>query len=151
MAKGPPKIVAIDCDDYHAELVGVMPDGRQFFLTTPFVPAMGVGTATGREFIALYIFDGAGQLQSATIDDLGPRVTVDYAASQARRDALLASLGPVKYQRIRVAPFRIEMFGVEFGFIPQPPEEPGEQWSVIFMPGDVMCFSPPWSRGWYET
>jgi hypothetical protein len=113
-------------------------------LTTPFVPGE-------REFIALYVFDKAGRLRSATIDDLGPRETMDEAARLARRDALLASLGPVEYGRIRVAPFRIEMFGVEFGFIPQPPEEPGEDWSVIVMPGDVMCFSPPWSRGWYET
>ncbi|HYH68744.1 MAG TPA: hypothetical protein VD866_28890 [Urbifossiella sp.] len=52
-------------------------DGRQFFLTTPFVPAEEVGTATGREFIALYIFDKAGQLESATIDDFGPRAALD--------------------------------------------------------------------------
>jgi hypothetical protein len=144
MAKGPPKLVAVDHDDYHAEYVGRTKEGRQFFLTTPFVPGE-------REFIALYVFDTAGQLRSATIDDLGPRQTMDEEARLARRDALLASLGPVKYGRIRVAPFRIEMFGVEFGFLPQPPEEPGEDWSVIVMPGDVMCFSPPWSRGWYET
>jgi hypothetical protein len=144
VAKGPPKLVAVDHDDYHAEYVGRTKDGRQFFLTTPFVPGE-------REFIALYVFDKAGQLRSATIDDLGPRETTDEAARLARRDVLLASLGPVDYGRIRVAPYRIEMFGVEFGFIPQPPEEPGEDWSVIVMPGDVMCFSPPWSRGWYET
>jgi len=144
MAKGPPKLVAVDHDDYHAEHVGRTTDARQFFLTTPFVPGE-------REFIALYVFDTAGQLRSATIDDLGPRETMGEGARLARRDALLASLGSVKHGRIRVAPFRIEMFGVEFGFIPQPPEEPGEDWSVIVMPGDVMCFSPPWSRGWYET
>jgi len=49
-----------------------MADRRQFFLTIPFVPAEGVGTDTGREFIALYIFDKACQLQSVTIDDLEP-------------------------------------------------------------------------------
>ena len=114
MAKGPPKTVALNHDDYHAEHVGRLADGRQFFLTIPFVGAEEVGTATGREFIALYIFDKAGQLQSATIDDLGPRVTLDIPARLARREALLGSLGPVKSQRIKVAPFRIEMFGVEF-------------------------------------
>jgi hypothetical protein len=144
VAKGPPKLVAVDHDDSHAEYVGRTQDGRQFFLTTPFVPGE-------REFIALYVFDTGGRLVSATIDDLGPRAALDEPVRSARRDALLASLGPVRYGRIRVAPFRIEMFGVEFGFIPQPPEEPGDDWSVIVMPGDVMCFSPPWSRGWYET
>jgi hypothetical protein len=31
---------------------------------------------------------------------------------------------------------------VEFGFIPQPPEEPGEDWSVIGEPGNYICFWP---------
>jgi hypothetical protein len=144
MARGPPKHVAVDHGGHHAAYVGRTRDGRQFFLTTPFVPGE-------REFIALYVFDTVGRLRSAAIDDLGPRETMDGGARQARRDALLASLGPVAYGRIRVAPFRVEMFGVEFGFIPRPPEEPGEGWSVVVMPGDVMCFGPPWSRGWYET
>jgi hypothetical protein len=151
MAKGPPKTVILNHDDYSAEYVGRTKDGRQFFLTTPFVPAEKVGTPTGREFIALYLFNKAGQLESATIDDLGPRATMNEAARLTRRDALLASLGEVKYQRIKVSPFRIEMFGVEFGFIPQPPEEPGEDWSVIVEPGNYMCFWPPWSSGDYDT
>jgi|SRR6516165_5079562 hypothetical protein len=151
MANGPPKLVTLGHDDYHAEYVGRTKDGRQFFLTTPFVPAKKVGTPTGREFIALYVFDKSGKLQSATIDDLGPRAGMDLAARVARRDALLASLGGVKYQRIKVAPFRVEMFGVEFGFIPRPPEEPGEDWCVIVEPGNYMCFWPPWTGGEYDT
>jgi hypothetical protein len=149
MAKGPPKTVALNHDDYHAEHVGRLADGRQFFLTIPFVPANKTGT--GREYIALYIFDKSGQLLSATIDDLGPRSKLDEPARIARRDSLLASLGPFKNQRIKVAPFRIEMFGVEFGFIPQEPEERGDDWSVIVEPGNVMCFWPPWTSGEYDT
>jgi hypothetical protein len=149
MAKGPPKLVVLDHDDYAAAYVGRTKDGRQFFLTTPFVPA--IDKAPGREFIALFVFDKHGNLQSATIDDLGPRATLNESARVARRDALLASLGEVNYQRIKVAPFRIEMFGVEFGFIPQPPEELGDDWSVIVEPGDYMCFWPPWSSGDYDT
>src|SRR5260221_6368191 len=113
MAKGPPKTVAINHDDYHAEYAGRTAEGRQFFLTTPFIPAEKLGTATGREFIALYLFDKGGQLISATIDDLGPRAAMDIEARVVRRDALLASLGKYKCQRIKVSPFRIEMFGVE--------------------------------------
>jgi hypothetical protein len=144
VAKGPPKLVTVDHDDYHAEYVGRTKDGRQFFLDVPFVPGE-------REFIALYVFDKAGRLVSATIDDLGPREALDEPARMARRDALLASLGPVKYGRIRVAPFRVEMFGVEFGFIPAPPDEPGGSWRVTVQPGDVMCFFPPWTSGVYDT
>jgi hypothetical protein len=149
MAKGPPKIIALDHDDFAAEYVGHTKDGNQFFLTTPFVPA--VGQEPGREFIALYVFDKAGNLQSAMIDDLGPRATMDTATRLARRDELLASLGEVRFRRIKVAPFKMERFGVEFGFIPQPPQEPGEDWSVTVEPGNYMCFWPPWTSGEYDT
>jgi hypothetical protein len=149
MAKGPPKLVTLDHNEYEAEHVGRTKDGRQFFLTTPFVPALG--KEPGREFIALYVFDKAGHLLSVVIDDLGARATMDEPARRARRDELLASLGAVTYRRIRVAPFRVECFGVELGFIPQPPEEPGEDWSVIVEPGNYMCFWPPWTSGDYDT
>jgi hypothetical protein len=149
MAKGPPKIIALDHDDFAAEYVGHAKDGHQFFLTTPFVPA--VGQEPGREFIALYVFDKTGNLQSATIDDLGPRATMDTAARLARRDELLTSLGEVKFRRIEVAPFKVGRFGVEFGFIAQPPQEPNEDWSVTVEPGNYMCFWPPWTSGEYDT
>lgn len=151
MAARPPKRIAIDRDNHSARYVGRTGDGRQFFLTTPFVPADAVGTPTGREFLALYLFDQAGDLLSATIDDLGPRAGLDEAARIARRDALLGSLGEVEYRRIRVAPFRVERFGVGFGLVPQPPEEPGDDWCVIAEPGDSMCFWPPWTSGEYDT
>jgi hypothetical protein len=151
MATRSPKTVALDHDDYSAAYVGVTEDGQQFFLTTPFVPADAVGTDTGKEFLALYLFDKAGALSSATIDDLGPRSRLDEAARCARRDELLASLGAVEYRRIKVAPFTVERFGVEFGFILQPPEEPGDDWSVIVEPGNYTCFWPPWTSGDYDT
>src|SRR5437763_1220209 len=97
MANKPPKSITLNHDAYSAEFVGRTKDGRQFFLTTPFVSAETVGTPAGREFLALYLFDKGGQLQSATIDDLGPRAEMDKDARIVRRDALLASLGPVKY------------------------------------------------------
>ena len=149
MGKKAPKWIALEHDDYAAEYVGRTKNGRQFFLTTPFVP--GLGTNPGREFIALYIFDKAGHLQSATVDDLGSRAAMDKEARVARRNEMLASLGEVRYQRIKVAPFVIEIFGVEFGFIPSPPDERGDDWSVIVEPGNYMCFWPPWTSGEYDT
>jgi hypothetical protein len=145
MAKRPPKRVALNHDDHHARHVGRTADGRQFFLTRPFVPALGGDP--GREFLALDPFDAEGALLEARIEDLGPR------AGRARglRDAMLASLGPVKYRRIVVAPFRVERFGVTFGFLPEPPEDPEDGWSVVVEPGDVMAFSPPWGSGEYDT
>src|SRR6266446_1310139 len=115
MAKRPPKLIALDHDNYHARYVGVMKDGRQFFLTTPFVPA--VGGKPGREFLALYLFDGsAGKLLEARIEDLGTRDRLDEDHARALHAGMLSSLGDVSFCRIWVAPFRIERFGVEFGF-----------------------------------
>ena len=149
MAKGPPKTVALANDDYTAKYVGRTADGRQFFLTNPFVPA--IGGNPGREFLALYLFDKDGALLGAQIEDLDTRAELDEDAARARQAALLGSLGPVKYHKIKVAPFKVERFGVEFGFIPQPPEEPGKDWSVVVEPGNYMCFWPPWTSGDYDT
>ena len=38
---GIPDTFPIIHDDYHARHIGTLADGRQFFLTTPFVPAIG--------------------------------------------------------------------------------------------------------------
>jgi hypothetical protein len=149
MAKGPPKTVTLAHDDYTARYVGRTADGRQFFLTNPFVPA--IRGNPGREFLALYLFDKGGVLLDAQIEDLGTRAELNEDAARARRAALLESLGLVKYGKIKVAPFKVKRFGVEFGFIPQPPEEPGEDWSVIVEPGNYMCFWPPWTSGDYDT
>jgi hypothetical protein len=149
MEKGPPKAVALQHDNYAARYVGWTADGRQFFLTNPFVPA--IGGNPGREFLALYLFGKAGTLLDAQIEDLGTRAELDEDAARARRAALLESVGPVKYGKIKVAPFKVERFGVEFGFIPQPPEEPRKDWSVIVEPGNYMCFWPPWTSGEYDT
>ena len=52
MSGGPPALIAIDHDDYHAEHVGRTADGRQFFLTTPFEPGGGPQIPS-EEFVAL--------------------------------------------------------------------------------------------------
>jgi len=144
MKKGAPKLITIDHDDYHAEHVGKTKDGRQFFLTTPFVPRK-------REFIALFLFDKKGAFESAIIDDLGTRSKLDHDKREARRDELLASLGKVKYGRIKIAPFTIKRHGVKFGLIPRAPDNPADDWCVTLEPGDYMCFWPPWTSGIYDT
>ena len=149
MARRPPKLIALNQDDYAARYVGRTEDGRQFFLTTPFVPASD--DDPGREFLALYLFDKDGGFLEAHIEDLGPRATLDENQAHALHQRMLESLGPVKLRRIKVAPFKVERFGVEFGFIPQPPEDPDDDWSVIVEPGNYMAFFPPWNSGEYDT
>ncbi|HYE62982.1 MAG TPA: hypothetical protein VD997_13380 [Phycisphaerales bacterium] len=149
MPAKPPKLIAIDHDDYHAEHVGKTADGRQFFLTTPFEPALN-GSA-GREFLALFLFDRKGALLEARIEDLGTRATLDETRAAALRDQWLASLGTLRHGRIRVAPFAVERFGTQFGLIARAPEDEDDEWVVELQPGNFMAFMEPWDSGEYET
>jgi hypothetical protein len=151
VADGPPDLVAIDHDDYHAAHVGRTADGRQFFLTTPFEPASRAGASDGREFVALYLFDAAGKLLDARIDVLGPRASVSEEEARRVLGQRLDELGDVTFERINVAPFAVEQFGTTFGLIPLAPEDDGETWPVEVQPGNYMAFAEPWDRGWYDT
>ena len=144
-----PKLIAIEHDDHHASHIGSLPDGRQFFLTTPFVPAMA-GDA-GREFIALYLFDQRGRFLEARIDDLGTRAELDEQRARRVFGERLAELGPVKYGRIEVQPFEVERFGTKFGLVSRLPEDEDDEWAVEVQPGNYMAFFEPWDSGEYDT
>ena len=155
MAQRAPEKIRINHDDYHAQNIGRTADERQFFLTNPFVWA--IGDNPGREFLALYIFDADGNLLEAKIDDLGERENkilpgnkLDISFAGSLVETRLSELGEFSFCDIEVAPFRIENFGVEFGLIPQPPEDDKDEWSVTAEPGDYMCFYEPWD-GDYDT
>ncbi|MFB9320382.1 hypothetical protein [Cryptosporangium minutisporangium] len=142
---GRPSLVAIQHDDYKAEYVGRLPDGRQFFLTWPFAAGTGGGS---RDFIALYLFDRAGRLLDAQIEELPANLSDQQF--QARLDARLATLGDVVFERIEVQPFTIERFGESFGLIATFDQE-ADMWWVTVEPGDYMAFSEPWDSGEYDT
>ena len=146
--EGIPETFPIDHDDYHAKHVGRTADGRQFFLTTPFVPA--IGNATGGEYIALFTFDASGKLLDATIDNLGPRSTLDKDAASKLYEQRLASLGDVNFCDIRIAPFKAERFGIEFGLIPRACEVEDDEPVIEMQPGNYMAFFDPWD-GDYDT
>lgn len=149
MSDAPPETIAIDADDYHARHVGHTVDGRQFFLTTPFVPA--VGGSAGCEYVALYTFDKKGRLLDSQIENFGPRATAKAEEISARYGAMLATLGKVNLDRIEVAPFKIERFGTEFGLVLREPEEENDVWAVEVQPGNYMAFFEPWDSGEYDT
>lgn len=92
-----PTLIAIDHDDYHASHIGRLPDGRQFFVTSPFVPA--IDGSAGREFIAVYIFDKRGVFLEARIDDMGTRAELDEQRARKMFEQRLAELGPVEHDR----------------------------------------------------
>jgi hypothetical protein len=149
MSDEPPDLVAIDADDYHARHVGHTSDGRQFFLTTPFEPA--VAGRPGCEYVALYLFDKKGRFVDSQIESFGPRATAKAEEISARYDALLASLGKVTFGRVEVSPFKIERFGAEFGLVLREPEDDDDVWAVEVQPGNYMAFFEPWDSGEYDT
>ena len=149
MDTDPPGIIAINEDDYHAEHVGRTADGRQFFLTTPFEPALG--GQQGGEYVALYLFDDAGKLLEAIIDDFGPRAALDNKKRREVYDQRLSDLGEVTLERIEVAPFAVQRFGTTFGLVLRQPEGEEDPWAVEAQPGNYMAFFEPWDSGDYDT
>ena len=101
MSNRPPSLIAIDHDDYHAEHIGRTADGRQFFLTTPFEPA--IDGKAGCEFVALFLFDSAGKFLEAKIESFGPRAALDEAKRRGLYEEWLSELGDVSFERIEVA------------------------------------------------
>jgi hypothetical protein len=145
----PPKTIAIDHDDYHAEHVGRTSDGRQFFLTNPFEPA--TRGHEGGEFVALYLFNKQGVLVDAQIDSFGPRGSFDINAQRTLYEKRLQELGKVSFERIEVAPFNLERFGTTFGLVLRQPEAEEDPWAVEAQPGNYMAFFEPWDSGEYDT
>lgn len=143
-----PELIAIEHDDYAAKYVGRTEGGRQFILATPFEPAMN---GPGAEFLACYLFDDAGKLIDAKIENLGPRATMDEARRAQLRDQWLAELGEVSFERVEVAPFSVKKFGTEFGLIVREPEDEEDILAVEMQPGNYMAFFEPWDSGDYDT
>lgn len=144
-----PKLIAIDHDDYHAELVGKTADGKQFFITEPFEPT--TPTEPGNEFVALFLFHAEGQLLESFVDQFGPRSSMDIEARDATVQKRLEQLGEVSFERIEIAPFQVEKFGTVFGLVPNELEDEDDELSISLVPGDFMAFSEPWDSGDYET
>lgn len=149
LSYGRPQIIAINHDDYHAEHVGKMADGIQFFLTCPFEAA--VRGEVGCEYIALFQFDEDGDFLDAAIESLGPRGSYAMETKKEKYLSRLASFGDVEFCRIEVKPFSIEQYGVEFGIIVREPEDEDDVWAVILYPGNHMAFFEPWDTGVYDT
>ena len=146
---GRPQLVAINHDDYHAEHVGRLADGRQFFLTTPFVPA--IDNEEGEEFVALFLFDARGNVLDTKIDRFGPRGIMDETKRRQCYEDRLRQLGQPSFERIEVKPFEVEQFGTVFGLVVREPEDEDDVWAVELQPGNYMAFFEPFDSGDYDT
>ncbi|MEZ5974984.1 MAG: hypothetical protein R3E96_09135 [Planctomycetota bacterium] len=129
------------------EHIGHTQDGRQFFLTTPFEPA--IEGSAGCEYIALYLFDaGRAIARGSGSIGLARAPNFDRDAARAATEALgFARQGDPR--GISASPC-VERFGTEFGLIPRDCEHPDDVPAVILMPGDYMAFFEPW-EGYYDT
>ena len=154
-----PETLVLVPDQYHVEWVGSDGDGRAFFWTHPFVPAVG---NPGREFDALFLFDCDGNLLEFHIDDLGTRSELEHKPELVRevRAHKLELLGDFAIATIKIKPFQIECFGVQFGLIPLAPDaflEEGKEldedasWCVQMHPGNYLAFCEPFDSGEYDT
>lgn len=148
-----PATFRIARDEHHARHVGVMKDGRQFFVTTPFVPAV---QGRGQNFVATFLFDQDGSLVEDRIEELGPcpdeRVppgNIDMRLTAQAIDAHLAALDVAAFCDIQIAPFEIERFGIAFGLIPLLDDD-SEHDVIEMLPGNYMAFYAPWD-GDYDT
>lgn len=144
-----PDRISIFPDEYHLPHVGKTSAGLQAWLTEPFVPTMG--SDEGCEYVALYLFDGAGKLTSHTIKSLGPRAALDKGEAKRVHAELLESVSPLLPEGIVVEPFSVEHEGIEFGLIPREPEDEDEDWTVEAQPGNYLSFYAPWDEGEYDT
>jgi len=148
MDSNKPELIAIDHDDYHAEHIGRTKDGLQFFLTTPFEPAI---KSEGCEYIALFKFDLDGNLVESVIDVLGSRGSFDPDEAKEKYTSRLQGLGEVEFRKIEVKPFSVEKNGVDIGLMVREPEDEDDVWAVELLPGNYMAFFEPWDSGEYDT
>jgi len=147
-----PETITIGRDRHHAKFVGTAQDGSQFFLTTPFEPA--IDDYDGCKYIALFIFDSDGTLVNHDIDALGSRKSLDKKLEKAKLKEKIKSLGKINYGDIVVKPFSIMHNGVEFGLIASemdPEDSDDGGWTVELLPGNYMAFFEPWDSGEYDT
>jgi len=141
---GPPELISIEHDDYHAQYVGRTQQGQQFFITGPFIADVNQDrTYLRREFLAVFLFDQAGDLVDSRVEEVSKNS--DYLNLEAKR---LAELGNFEFGGIKVKPFAVEHHGVMMGLIPN---KHYGRWWVELLPGNFMAFHEPWDDGEYDT
>ncbi len=144
-----PLLITINPDEYHAEHVGRTADGRQFFLTAPFVA--GTREQVGREFAALYIFDAAGTFLESYIEELGLCCQIEVGKELNYPAKFLILLGKIFIQPVQIKPFNVEKFGITFGLLLRPGETEEDPCCAEVEPGNYMAFIEPFDSGHYVT
>ena len=147
-----PRLVAINSDNYRARFVGKTRDKRQFFAVlcqTDDAPRQHA------EFRALYLFDARGKLLEARIEPATAR-SGEAGEDDAALEKMVSQLGEISFERIKIRPFAVNRFGLQFGLILQNPEPTEFAQNNDFLwfslqPGDSMAFHAPFDSGEYDT
>lgn len=148
-----PRHIAINPDDSRTRFVGTTRDGRQFFAVE--CCTLDVLPRQHTEFRALYVFDKQGTLLEARIEEVTERSGHLDECWEAL-EAMVARLGEVTIERIKIKPFAVERFELQFGLIVERPTRQeraqGEDWLwVSLQPGDLIAFQAPFDSGEYDT
>lgn len=132
-------------DHWHMLNVGILKDGRVFFVDTQLDPSKG---AT-KDFVCTFVFDSTGRLSEHSIELIGVRGSYPVGSVRDALSRHLTALGDRSTNDVWVKPFSVLSNGTTFGLIPR--QTTSGHWRVEFMPGNTFSFCAPWDVGGYDT
>lgn len=123
--------------DYHTHYVGRIRESGGLFWG--ILASKSLQTLT-RHFSVVFLFSQEGKFLHSihTSSDVRP-------TSDAELARLVKTLGPVKFQNIKVDLFTTLIEGIVFGLVPNP-----DSGFINLQPGSIISFYPPWD-GEYWT
>ena len=140
-------------EDYHTEHIGVTADKKQFMGFHTFVYSPPHNTLTlaqqeewplyRREYVVLHLFDKQGNYLATHSWFAGTSAVCDKIEISAKLSEMIAALGKVKYQDVRIKPFRTQIDGFDFGLIPDAQQE-----TLTLVPNGLL-FEEPWDGEYY--
>ena len=141
-----PERFTIIPDPWQAEYVGVLDDGRRYFVTAD----VDLLAATG--YVSIYYWAADGSFESADIRKVGPLDEIESGGLSAAEGVRQGQLAGATIEPITVAPFSVEKNGTTFGFIARGPDpEYYDVASVTHVPNDDMVYYWPWDGEGYDT
>ena len=145
-----PKIIPISrMEGYHTHYIGVMKNGNQFFGYTTFAfvenkPIHKDWEEKRKEYSVIYIFDKKGNLINTECKFIGFTNEIKFDKPKIELDNMMLNLGLIKFQDIKVKPFKTTIDNIVFGLIPV-----NENKSIILEPSNTIAFFEPWDGEYY--
>jgi len=137
-------------DDYHLQHVGKTVQGNGYWIDVQLATEE-VGT---RDFVAAYVFDGEGNLNSSEVVDRGLRTDNSAQTLEETIGKLKKKNDAKDVTEILVKPFSVSFYGHTFGLVVRETEEGDEasgETLIDAMPGHTLMFYGPWSLCNYNS